>query len=147
MNSRLKEIVKKALQIERKQVPTVDQVTRQPTAVIVKGNEQYIKGNKHATRFYNDLAALVRAKGYSVIFDQGKPYTRPPNADVWLGHSQGVARFPFAPKDTKKIAIGSPNGINHPMDKAMQSGQPPDVFHYLLTNEMKQAILKKLGVK
>jgi len=128
----------------RIQRPSVVQKNRQRSAVIVKGSPKYIDNNPLANKFYNNLADLVRKQGYTVTFDKGEDMTVPSKADVWLGHSRGASRLKYAPKDTKTIPIGVPNGINHPKDRAMFPGQVPDVFHYILSNQMKEAIKKVL---
>jgi hypothetical protein len=127
------------------------QVTRQPRAVIVKGNPQYIKGNHMATKYYNDIADFLRQQNVSVTMDEGKPYTQPSKADLWVGHSRGTDRLRFAPKETQTLAFGSnlPNAINHPRDLAGGDWQSiqnyePSNFHYIFTNAQKQAILDKL---
>jgi len=134
-----------AIETERKQVPETHQQTRNPTAVIVKGNPKYITGNERADKFYNDLAGFVRTLGYSVSFDPGEPYTSPAKADLWIGHSRGCDRLRFAPKSTSTVALGLPgnsNAINHPLDR-FDPVTGPNIFHYMLTNEMKEAISKK----
>lgn len=140
-------LTKKAFNIEYQQRPEVVQKTQVPTAVIIKGNPAYIENNKHADKFYNDLAALVRAKGYAVSFDPGAPHTVPGPADVWIGHSRGNDRLRFAPKQTKTIAMGlhgTPDAITHPLDRSAVQGDEPTVFHYLLTKEMRDQLLSRL---
>lgn len=137
-------LLKKALHTEQRQYTQTAQVSRKPSAVIVKGNPDYINGNPAANRFYKDLAQLIREKGYTVSFDAGKAYTMPPPADLWLGHSRGNDRFRFAPKEQQTISLGTPGGINHPLDDL---AEVPNVFHYKLTKDMRQAILNKLDAK
>lgn len=120
------------------------QEARQKNAIIIKGNPKFVKGNPAADKFYNGIASLLRKNNYTVNFDQGLPKTMPPKADLWIGHSSGADRFQYAPKDQKKIGLGVIGGINHPMDRAMQSGDVPDVFHYILTKEMRDQILNSI---
>jgi len=131
-----------ALEIASIQKPISEQITRIPTAVIIKGNPAYLAGNKAAHKFYTHLAKHVRDQGYSVSFDPGDAHTMPAKADLWIGHSRGADRLQYAPKGVKTIALGARGGINHPMDKAMEYGQVPNVFHYILTKEMLAAIDK-----
>lgn len=125
----------------------VFQKSRYPSAVIIKGNPEYVNKSTHAKKFYDELGALLRDKGYTVKFDKGKPYTVPEKADIWIGHSRGNDRLRFAPEGTKTLGLGVENGINHPLDKAFHQGQVPDLFHFTLTPEMRSAILDKLGIK
>jgi hypothetical protein len=98
-----------------------------PTAVIVKGNPDHRteggQGKKKARRFYSHIATVLKDEGYKVSFDKGLPYTQPKKADLWLGHSRGVDRLRFAPKETLTIATGSrvAGAINHPLDKKWMS--------------------------
>jgi hypothetical protein len=133
---------KTAMQIQSIQKPITEQVTSIPTAVIIKGNPAYLAGNKSAHKFYTQLAKHVRDQGYSVSFDPGDERTMPAKADLWIGHSRGADRLQYAPKGVKTIALGANGGINHPLDKAMEYGQVPNVFHYVLTKEMLSAIDK-----
>ena len=144
-------LVKAALQIQRKQFPTVDQVSRQPSAVIIKGNPALVDNNPLASKFYNNIAAFLRQNKYSVTFDKGEPFTKPTHADLWIGHSRGADRLRFARKGTKTVDL---NEYEHPVAKAwinrqkpgVQQGLPPP-HHYFFTNEQKQAILKQIQKK
>lgn len=100
MDTYKQKLVKAALQIEQKQVPTADQVTRQPTAVVIQGNQDYIKGNHAAKKFYADIAAFIRDKGYSVTVTKGEESGHPPGANVWVSHG-GLN----PPKGTKVLNI------------------------------------------
>lgn len=115
-------------------------------AVIVKGNPKFVENNPVADKFYNELADFIISLGYEVSFDAGEPYTQPPEADLWIGHSRGVDRLRFAPENTKTIALGVEGGINHPQDISLMPGQIPDEFHYILSEEMKNEIKKILGL-
>lgn len=77
---------KQALQTERRQRPEIYQGSRQPTAVVVQGNPDYIKGNESAKVFYNSIMSYLRKKGYAVTSDKGKPETQPPGANIWVAH-------------------------------------------------------------
>jgi hypothetical protein len=124
--------------------------TMKPTAVIIKGNPKYIRSNPDADRFYEELSAHLRDNGYDVSFDAGKPYTTPPLADLWVGHSRGADRLRFAPETTQTVAIGSPGGICHPEDNAQTltaappKGYIPNKHHYTLTDEMRRAMRRPL---
>lgn len=114
------------------------------TAVLITGNPKFIDNNPDAHSFYDSLEHFMVGKGYSVVRDAGEPHTRPPKADVWVGHSRGVDRFPYAPEGTLTIRVGAPGGINHPEDKAMEPGQVPNKSHFLLTEAMKKSISNEL---
>jgi len=116
------------------------------TAVVVKGNPKFIAGNEKADKFYSALQAALQGAGYDVSFDPGEPFTEPPPADLWVGHSRGADRLRFAPAATRAVAIGSrlPGAVNHPDDDVLTpfhetGGAPPDA-HYELTPEMIAAL-------
>lgn len=109
-------------------------------AVVIKGNPKFVEGNKDADKFYEVLRRYLEQKGYGVSYDAGEPHTVPKPADLWLGHSRGVDRLRFAPEHTKTLALGAPNGINHPKDKAMKPGDVPGSFHYRLTKAMQKQL-------
>jgi 8-oxo-dGTP diphosphatase/2-hydroxy-dATP diphosphatase len=117
------------------------------TAVVIKGNPKFIEGNKDARAFYLDLKTFLEGLGYAVVFDRGEPYTTPPPADLWVGHSRGSDRLRFAPTATKTLALGVEGGINHSQDKALSPGEVPGIFHYLLTEDMKNEIKLQLREK
>jgi hypothetical protein len=121
------------------------QKNRQKSAVIIKGNPAFVKGNPAAEKFYNSVADLARQKGYTVNFDKGEPLTTPAKADLWIGHSRGVDRLKYAPKGTKTLALGALGGVNHPMDRAMYPGQVPNIFHYTMNRQMRDQILNALN--
>jgi hypothetical protein len=118
-----------------------------PTAVIVKGNPKFINDNPVADNFYKEIKAFLETLNYKVSFDKGEPYTSPPKADLWIGHSRGVDRLRFAPEGTHVLMFGSSHkdAINHQDDNSVIIKYPSDVvpnnFHYEFTNEMKQSIL------
>lgn len=114
------------------------------TAVIIKGNPKFIEGNSEADRFYDDLKRFLEGLGYSVSFDPGSPYTSPDVASVWVGHSRGVDRLRFAPHGTIVVSLGVEGGINHPQDQSLKKGDIPDSYHYILTEDMKNAIQKRI---
>jgi hypothetical protein len=112
------------------------------TAVIVKGNPKYIRNNPTAARFYEDIAAHLQARGFAVSFDPGRPYTSPPPASLWIGHSRGSDRLRFAPPETRTIAMGAPHdpqALNHPDDHP-QVGKRPSLAHYTFDDAMKQRV-------
>lgn len=114
------------------------------TAIIIKGNPTFVSNNAEADAFYHALAEFLRALGFHVSFDPGEPYTSPKSADVWIGHSRGVDRLRFAPDGIITIALGTEGGINHPLDKSLRKGDVPDSYHYILTEEMKGEIRKRI---
>ncbi len=114
------------------------------SAIIIKGNSKFIEGNPLAEIFYQDIKKFLEGLGYQISFDSGEPYTTPPKADLWIGHSRGSDRLRFAPEGTKTVALGTLGGINHPEDHAMLSGHIPDKNHFILTDQMKKEILLTL---
>ena len=151
-------LMKEAVKIERRQFTETAQVSRKPSAVIIKGNPKWIKGNDLAAKFYNQIADHLRQKQYSVTFDKGEPHTQPPVADLWIGHSRGVDRLRFAPKGTKTIdltplehpvsqmvmqrqdAIRKQYGVERVSDLPPEAQLTPPPHHYFFTKEMKQRI-------
>ncbi len=112
------------------------------SAVIITGNPRYITGNPLANAFYDEIRRILTYAGYSVSFDPGEPYTEPPPADLWVGHSRGADRLRFAPQGTKTIALGSKRGLFHPDDNTLEHfGVEPNEHHYELTDEMRTALL------
>ena len=120
---------------------------KKKTAIIIKGNPKYTKGNNEANKFYEAVKAHLEENGYQVKFNSGGAYTEPEKADLWVGHSRGSDRLQFAPKGTRTVALGVSDGITHPKDNtAGITGKPsndfqPNKFHYTLTNEMKKAMI------
>ena len=118
------------------------------TAVIIKGNPKFVKGNQAANSFYEEINIYLESLGYEVSFDLGEPHTLSKKASLWLGHSRGVSRLAFAPEETKIIALGSvrKDAINHPEDNTKdiigESDILPNKYHYVFTEEMKKAIKK-----
>lgn len=110
------------------------------TAVIIRGNPKFVNGNPAADAFYAKLQKHLEQQGYTVSQDAGEPHTAPQAANLWLAHSRGVDRLPYAPKGTRGIALGAPGGINHPDDTAMTPGDVPTAAHYKLTPEMLKAL-------
>ena len=128
-----------------------DIIKHMKTAIIVKGNPKYVGNNLDADRFYNEIKEFIENLDYSVKFDPGEPYTQPEQADLWIGHSRGVDRLRFAPKETLTISLGSddPNSINHPLDNSVKEFSDkdyvPNKFHYVLSDEMKEEIKNRLS--
>src|SRR3989338_8981017 len=133
------------------------------SAVIIKGNLMLVTNNERADIFYKELASFLEQLGFSVKFDSGEPYTTPPPADLWIGHSRGSDRLRFAPPGTITIGIGVPEStediifpiVNHPDDEMVkrkfslgtvvegkENDELDDTNHYVLTEEMKYEILK-----
>jgi hypothetical protein len=114
---------------------------------IVRGNPKYVEGNKDAENFYSAIQKLLESKGYKVSQDPGAAYTSPPEDDhAWVGHSMGVDRLRFAPKNVRTVGIGAPNykeSINHP-DDVPEVGKDPGIAHFTLTEDMKKQIIARL---
>jgi hypothetical protein len=124
----------------------VEMANKDKTAIIIKGNPKYTKDNPSAEQFYSSVKSYLESLGYRVQFDAGEPHTEPPKADLWVGHSRGVDRLPYAPEGTRTVALGVLDGFYHPKDNAATlTGKPPvdfqpNQYHYVLTAEMKKAI-------
>jgi hypothetical protein len=118
------------------------------TAVIITGNPKFIIENPEADQFYATLAEILQEAGYRVSFDPGEPYTTPPPADVWVGHSRGVDRLRFAPEHTKTIAIGSrvAGSINNPAahEEEFSLGARPLPAHFQLTPKMERELRARI---
>lgn len=124
------------------------------TAVIIKGNPNRITLQTYGG-LYEELSSELEKKGIEIIaIDEGAPYTTPPKADIWIGHSRGIDRLQFAPEGTLTIKLGSvePDSINHPQE--ITSSNPDDYdaltdeqkrFHLTLHPEMTQKIIKKIN--
>jgi len=123
------------------------------SAVIVMGNPKYILGphRQWAIKFYARLQKYLESLGYEVSRDPGKPFTSPPKADLWIGHSRGADRL--GGSGTKSFGIGVPGRnlfpvVNHPKDPAnnwttdssLPLENPQWKYHYILTPEMKKRI-------
>ena len=76
----------KKLRVEKLRVVITKSNPKKPTAVIIKGNPEYISGHDD---FYEEIKDFLEELGYKVSFDEGAPYTVPPKADLWIGHSRG----------------------------------------------------------
>lgn len=133
------------------------------SAVIIKGNPALVVNNERAITFYKELASFLEELGFSVKFDSGEPYTTPPSADLWIGHSRGADRLRFAPSGILTIGIGVPEStedtifpiVNHPDDEMVNrkfssgkiiegkgNDELDDTNHYILTEEMKAEIIE-----
>lgn len=110
------------------------------SAVIIKGNPKFISNNPKADAFYQQLRKHLEGLNYTVSDDPGEPYTEPPPANLWIGHSRGADRLRFAPKGVRTLALGSLGGVNHPNDTAMNPGDVPGDAHYELTPDMLEKI-------
>lgn len=122
--------------------------TSAKTAVIIKGNPEWVDGphKEMADRFYGEISYVLEGLGYAVKMDAGEPYTSPPHADIWIGHSRGVDRLQGA-DGIDTIGLGVPSGeyefptINHPGDDPAP-GKLPSAEHYMFTPEMHRAIVE-----
>lgn len=107
------------------------------SAILIKGNPEHLEKNKEVSEeFYDELIKLLKNIGYSVNTDAGEPYTEPPKANVWLGHSRGMDRLRFADKDTKTIRIDDYLDEDH-YDKLSGNLNPS---HYKITPNLLAAI-------
>lgn len=132
--------------------PDFKKVASGLTATIVMGNPKYVSGNPLAKKFYEEIKEYLEERGYNTEIDPGLPYTTPPRADLWVGHSRGVDRLRFAPPTTKTMAVGSSEegAVNHPVDAAWikrleageVDGESPPREHYIFTPDMKRALDK-----
>ena len=103
------------------------------TAVIIKGNPKRITKETY-NGIYEDLKEELEGLGIEVTLDEGKPYTTPDKADIWIGHSRGVDRLRFAPKGTLTIKIGSndEDSLNHPDEVTVEN---PEDYNSLTSEE------------
>jgi hypothetical protein len=123
-------------------------VPKLPRAVIVRGNPRWADHAAESERFYDDLAQVARDSGYDVSFDPGAAYTTPdPTAQAWIGYSRGADRLRFAPPGVRAIPVGSDRegAINNPEDTEMRPGHAPLKAHYVLTDEMRRALVERLS--
>ena|SRR5579884_3790629 len=109
------------------------------TAIIIKGNPEFVENNELADRFYGELKNYIESLGFAVNFFQGSTEQKPPFADMWVGHSMGAENLKFASSYIRTINLGNPDGIFHPNDN-VHDENPPNEFHFVLTDEMKEAI-------
>tara|TARA_R110000822_G_scaffold72631_9_gene174583 strand:+ start:279 stop:710 length:432 start_codon:yes stop_codon:yes gene_type:complete len=123
----------------------LDENAKRSTAVIIKGNPDYISDHND---FYEEIKSFLEGLGYEVSFDEGAPRTSPPKADLWIGHSRGSDRLEGATPEYAKaaLAIGVPDptnqpfpAINHPDDQP-EVGKEPSKWHFVFTDEMKNKI-------
>jgi len=99
--------------------------------VIIRGNPRRAAPGTYGN-IYEELSAKLQQQGFATQFDDGEPFTTPPKAYAWIGHSRGADRLRFA-KDMNvpiSIAIGSkqPGAFNHPDDVV---DIPPDDYEKL----------------
>lgn len=121
------------------------------TAVIIEGNRNRgYNSDGVLDEFYESVEGHLESLGFSVTRDPGLPYTIPPVADVWIGHSRGGDRLRFAPEGTFTIALGSKRAdadviINHPLDTdlSVEDGVS-NPFHVVYSLDMKQRVEQAL---
>jgi hypothetical protein len=119
------------------------------TAVVIKGNPFYIDDDVNAFMFYSSLGDYLGKIGYDVVrfFDAGTAVGFLPEADIYIGHSMGTESLSGLSKKDRKIKLGIKDGLYHPDDNCIgKVGRPkkdfrPNKFHYILTDEMKEAIV------
>lgn len=109
-------------------------------AVIVKGNPKWVEGphKEQSEALYDSLRKELEAAGFDVDFDAGEPYTSPPPADLWVGHSRGIDRLRFAPQDTLTLPV---DHFQEPFefDPDNPEWEPP-ASHYDLTPDLVKQI-------
>ena len=115
-------------------------MTQKFSAIIVKGNPEYISGNELANSFYNEIKSFVEDLGFEANFFEGGPEEKPPGADLIIAHSLGVENLQFAPSYSRSIKLGTIDGIYHPLDNVHDEDDPPNEYHFKLTDEMKSTI-------
>lgn len=120
-------------------------------AIIIQGNPLFITSDL-ARQYYTEISDYLLSLGVKKItLDPGIEYTTPdPRADFYIGHSRGVGRLRFVPKEKKSrvLMFGVPGGIIHPKDLADQrryppprpANRPPVAEHFLFTKEQQNAI-------
>jgi hypothetical protein len=129
-------------------------------AVLITGNPYYLNGPDKAgyDNFYAEIEALLNEQGYQTSRDPGEPFTEPPAADLWVGHSRGADRLRFAPPGIKTVVLdqfedgyaereaenlrlmqeaGYKNWADWPLEKRPQ----PDSSHYTVTDAMRAALV------
>lgn len=113
------------------------------TAVIIKGNPKYVN-NPQAQAFYQHIANTLTKSGVQrIIYDPGLDYTKPPMADLYIGHSRGCSRAAYVKNPQMFLKLGDPEGIMHPKDREYHQSHPtatPIPEHFVLTPEMICAI-------
>jgi len=109
-------------------------------AVIIRSKHEH----KKSEDFYQSIRKLLESEGFDVQFDDGEPNTVPNEAELWVGHSTGARRLRFAPDDTHTVALGTKQGISHPMDRAAKRGGRPNWSHFSLTKKMRDAICEEV---
>jgi hypothetical protein len=110
------------------------------TAQLITGNPAFIENNPNAAAYYDAIEAYLKEKGVTVGRDPGEEFTVPPAANLWLGHSRGVSRLPYAPEGTDTLRFGAKDGINHPDDTLLEAGDIPTDAHYIFTDSQRAAI-------
>jgi hypothetical protein len=113
-----------------------------PLAVIIKGNPIYITNptiQPMAERFYAEIQQLLERRGFRVKLDSGEPFTSPDkHAVLWVGHSRGIDRLRFAPREVQTIALRTGDlGDGAYPSKSIQAADPR---HYQLSKEDKQLL-------
>lgn len=106
-------------------------------AVIIKGNPYYVSRAEKAAydKFYAEVRSILLDSGFSqVVFDAGEPYTTPPKADLWVGHSRGGDRLRFAPEGTKTLRLDD-----------YENSEAQDRYNRKLTREMRARGYTKLS--
>lgn len=127
---------------------------RSLTAVIIKGNPKFIKGNSLATEYYSEIKKHLNTLGIvDIVEDAGADFTRPPKADLYIGHSRGVSREEFIrnPRESIFVKLGVLDGIIEPEDAAWQKVTPPGTgtpprSHYTYSANQKHAVENAVNV-
>lgn len=116
-------------------------------AVLVMGNPHYLDMyNGLPSDFYDKIEALLKKHQYEVERNEGKPYTKLPEADLYVGHSRGASRLNFVGPSSKVIRIGdnTEGSLNHPKDKAVTGGVVPDKYHFMLSKKMQEELERRI---
>jgi len=115
-------------------------------AVLFKGNPKFVTNNHLADEFYSILRGLLEDFGYKVaVLEPLSHSDEHENVHLWVGHSMGGWYISInGPSNIKRIVIGSrvAGSLYHPKDNVITSvyWKIPNKYHYILTEEMKDAI-------
>lgn len=124
-------------------------------AVIVKGNPKFLN-TPLAKQYYKDIEVHLKKLGYTVVYDNGRAYTRPrQDADLYVAHSRGTDRFEFMTPENQQrfVMLGVPEGVIADDDKVWQDtlGQPgvsptPPDSHFIYSDKQREAVEKMSDV-
>lgn len=125
------------------------------TALIITGNPKFLEGNKSAEQFYSQIENYLIQQGYKVDVQSSSDTIPPKQADLLIGHSNGLRKLNHA-TNGKLLAFGAiPEKAtnskiafaNHPVDETYlkhchysRRYDYPIPEHFIFTDGMKQAI-------